>query len=124
MPATGKASWLWLLAYFTILTLGELYLSPVGLSLVTKLAPARMLSLVMGGLAGDELHRQFPRRLARQLLEPMGRAEFFLTAAAIAALAGLVIAGLHPASLPRSPERSRASQRPAEALALYGAPEQ
>jgi dipeptide/tripeptide permease len=41
----GKASCLWLLGYFTILTLGELYLSPIGLSLVTKLAPARMFRL-------------------------------------------------------------------------------
>jgi len=31
-----------------LLTLGELYLSPVGLSLVTKLAPARMVSMLMG----------------------------------------------------------------------------
>ncbi len=87
----SKASWLWLIGYFTILTLGELYLSPIGLSLVTKLAPARMLSLVIGLLDGDELHRQFSRRLARQLLEPHGRAEFFLTTAAIAAFAGLLI---------------------------------
>ena len=35
----GKASWLWLLGYFVVITLGELYLSPVGLSLVTKVAP-------------------------------------------------------------------------------------
>ena len=31
-----------------ILTIGELFLSPVGLSLVTKLAPARMVSMLMG----------------------------------------------------------------------------
>ena len=36
----GKASWLWLFAYFVVITIGELYLSPVGLSLVTKVAPA------------------------------------------------------------------------------------
>ena len=36
----GKASWLWLTAYFVVLTIGELYLSPIGLSLVTKVAPA------------------------------------------------------------------------------------
>ncbi|MGO9473287.1 MAG: peptide MFS transporter, partial [Rhodomicrobium sp.] len=37
----AKASWLWLLGYFVIITIGELYLSPVGLSLVSKVAPAR-----------------------------------------------------------------------------------
>src|SRR5579875_1086766 len=34
--AGGKASWLWLLAYFAVITTGELYLSPTGLSSVTK----------------------------------------------------------------------------------------
>ena len=31
-----------------ILTIGELYLSPIGLSLVTKAAPARIVSMMMG----------------------------------------------------------------------------
>ena len=31
-----------------VITIGELYLSPVGLSLVTKVAPARILSMMMG----------------------------------------------------------------------------
>ncbi len=31
-----------------LLTVGELYLSPVGLSLVTKVAPVRIVSLMMG----------------------------------------------------------------------------
>ena len=44
----GKASWLWLAAYFVVLTIGELYLSPVSLSLVTKVAPARAISMMMG----------------------------------------------------------------------------
>ena len=43
-----KLSWLWLLAYFIVITIGELYLSPTGLSLVSKLAPSGMLSMAMG----------------------------------------------------------------------------
>src|SRR6202044_2003891 len=31
----GQASWLWLFGFFVILTIGELYISPVSLSLVT-----------------------------------------------------------------------------------------
>ena len=42
------ASWLWLLGYFVVITIGELYLSPIGLSLVSKVAPARMVSMLMG----------------------------------------------------------------------------
>ena len=43
-----EASWWWLLAFFVVLTIGELYLSPISLSLVSKVAPARMLSMMMG----------------------------------------------------------------------------
>src|SRR5262249_33461146 len=39
---------LWLLGYFVVITIGELYLSPIGLSLVSKVAPARMVSMLMG----------------------------------------------------------------------------
>jgi proton-dependent oligopeptide transporter, POT family len=39
---------LWLVAAYLIHTCGELCLSPVGLSMVTKLAPARFASLMMG----------------------------------------------------------------------------
>ena len=43
-----KVSPLWLVVAYFIQELGELCLSPVGLSLVTKLAPVRFVSLVMG----------------------------------------------------------------------------
>ena len=44
----GKGSVMWLGVTTLVLTLGELYLSPVGLSLVTKVAPARIVSMMMG----------------------------------------------------------------------------
>ena len=44
----GKVSPLWLVALYFIHTLGELCLSPVGLSTVTKLSPLRMVGLMMG----------------------------------------------------------------------------
>jgi POT family proton-dependent oligopeptide transporter len=44
----GRGSPLWPLGCTLLLTIGELYLSPVGLSLVTKVAPARMVSMLMG----------------------------------------------------------------------------
>ncbi len=39
---------LWLVAVYLFLTLGELMLSPIGLSMITKLAPAKLGSFVMG----------------------------------------------------------------------------
>jgi POT family proton-dependent oligopeptide transporter len=43
-----KVSMLWLTSLYTIHTLGELALSPIGLSMVNKLAPVKFASLLMG----------------------------------------------------------------------------
>ncbi len=44
-----KVSGLWLVGFYGIVTIGELFLSPMGLSLVTKLTPKRLVGLAMGG---------------------------------------------------------------------------
>ncbi len=46
--AQGPVSALWLVFCYFFCTMGELCLSPVGLSMVTKLAPAKFMSLFMG----------------------------------------------------------------------------
>jgi proton-dependent oligopeptide transporter, POT family len=45
----NRVSPLWLIAAYMIISLGELMLSPMGLSLVSKVAPSRMRGLMMGG---------------------------------------------------------------------------
>ena len=45
---TGKVSFLWLIGVYFFHTLGELCISPVGLSVVTKLSPVKFVSLLMG----------------------------------------------------------------------------
>jgi POT family proton-dependent oligopeptide transporter len=44
-----KVSIWWLIASYGVVTIGELFLSPMGLSLVSKLSPTRITSLMMGG---------------------------------------------------------------------------
>lgn len=44
-----KVSVWWLIASYGVITVGELFLSPMGLSLVSKLSPVRITSLMMGG---------------------------------------------------------------------------
>lgn len=44
----GPVSAIWLVLVYLFCTMGELCLSPVGLSMVTKLAPAKFMSLLMG----------------------------------------------------------------------------
>jgi POT family proton-dependent oligopeptide transporter len=45
---SGKVSMWWLVALYVIHSMGELCLSPIGLSMVSKLAPIRLSSLLMG----------------------------------------------------------------------------
>ncbi|RLE27962.1 MAG: hypothetical protein DRJ61_16940 [Acidobacteria bacterium] len=45
----AKTAMAWLALYYLVITVGELCLSPMGLSLVTKLAPKRLVGLMMGG---------------------------------------------------------------------------
>ncbi len=44
----GQAALYWLVLVYLIHTIAELFLSPIGLSMVTKLSPVRVVSLMMG----------------------------------------------------------------------------
>ena len=44
-----KASGWWLVGTYGVITIGELFLSPMGLSLVSKLSPVRLTGMMMGG---------------------------------------------------------------------------
>ena len=89
------ASWLWLFAYFVVITIGELYLSPVGLSLVSKAAPARMVSMMMGVWLGTSFIGNFIGGWLGSFWSSMDKMHFFLMIAAVAALAGVVIAAFN-----------------------------
>ena len=45
----NKASVMWLIMGYGVITIGELFLSPMGLSVVSKLSPKNITSLMMGG---------------------------------------------------------------------------
>jgi POT family proton-dependent oligopeptide transporter len=93
--AGGKASWLWLFAYFVVITIGELYLSPIGLSLVTKLAPARMLSMMMGLWLATSFTGNFLAGWLGSLWGAMEKPVFFLMLAAIVGGAAVAIAAVN-----------------------------
>jgi len=48
-PSGARVGSGWVFAYFFLLTLGELFVIPVGLTLVESLAPVRFASMAMGG---------------------------------------------------------------------------
>ncbi len=87
----GKASWLWLLFYFVVITVGELYLSPIGLSLVTKVAPVRILSMMMGVWLATSFVGGFLAGYLGSFWSRMEKPTFFLMIAAIAAAASVAI---------------------------------
>ena len=91
-----KVSGLWLVGFYGIVTIGELFLSPMGLSLVTKLTPKRLVGLTMGGwfmatAFGNNLSGFFGG--IQSTLTPVN---FFLILAGLAGLASLFIYILLP----------------------------
>ena len=93
---THKVSGLWLASFYGVVTLGELCLSPMGLSLVTKLSPKRLVGLTMGGwfLAtafGNNLSGFFGG--IQSAMSPVG---FFLLLAGLAGLVALFLLLLQP----------------------------
>ncbi|NCC24678.1 MAG: MFS transporter [Deltaproteobacteria bacterium] len=95
LAAVGiPVSMLWLVGFNAILTLGELYLSPVGLSLVTKLAPVRMVSMLMGVWFLAQFAGNYTAGYLGRLWDTWPPEYFFLLVSAVAALAGLTIVAL------------------------------
>jgi POT family proton-dependent oligopeptide transporter len=90
----GKASWLWLLAYFVVITIGELYVSPTSLSLVTKIAPASLLSMMMGVWLSTSFVGGFLAGYLGTFWSSMEKPYFFLMLALVSAASGIVIAFL------------------------------
>jgi len=89
--AGDEASWLWLLGYFVVITIGELYLSPIGLSLVSKIAPVRMVSMLMGVWLGTSFAGNLIAGWLGSFWSGMDKMMFFLMIAGIALIAALII---------------------------------
>jgi proton-dependent oligopeptide transporter, POT family len=86
-----NASWLWLLGFFVVITIGELYLSPIGLSLVSKIAPARMVSMLMGLWLATSFVGNLMAGWLGSFWSSMEKSMFFLMIAGIVMIAGAVI---------------------------------
>jgi POT family proton-dependent oligopeptide transporter len=99
LTAAGKVSPWWLVGLFFLQTVGELCLSPVGLSMMTKLAPPRYVGLVLGtwflaaalgnklaGVLGGEFTAGDPASLGR----------FFLSQGLVVAGGALLLLALVP----------------------------
>ena len=74
-----KVSALWLIGCYGVITIGELFLSPMGLSLVSKLSPPRLTALMMGGFfLSTSIGNKLSGILAKTWYNYDNKANFFL----------------------------------------------
>ena len=74
-----KVSPMWLVGVYGVITIGELLLSPMGLSLVSKLSPPRLTALMMGGFfLSTSIGNKMSGVLASMWYEYDNKANFFL----------------------------------------------
>lgn len=90
LTEVAKLNVSWLFWCTFLFTWGELYLSPIGLSLVSKIAPARMISLLMGvWLSSSAFGNLVSGNIGAQY-EKLGDKNFFFLLVAISAVAGVL----------------------------------
>jgi len=91
MAPDARRSVLWLAGMTVILTVGELYLSPVGLSFVTKVAPARMVSMLMGVWFLANFFGNYLTGYLGTFWEKMGHGRFFMMLTVLGVSAGVLM---------------------------------
>ena len=95
-----KVSMVWLVLAYLFHTLGELFLSPVGLSYVSKLVPARMIAFMFGmwylAIAiGNKLAAVLGGQIDN-ITQAYGLSTFFLIFAIVPIVAGVLVIALNP----------------------------
>jgi len=95
-----KVSMIWLVLAYMFHTLGELCLSPVGLSYVSKLAPARMIGFMFGmwylAIAiGNKLAAILGGQI-EVITKQYSLSTFFLIFTIVPIVAGLIVISLNP----------------------------
>lgn len=86
-----KAGLWWLIMTYLFHTVGELCLSPIGLSMITKLAPVQLASMLMGVLFLSPFVAQILGGYIAKYVEELGAYTIFLAIAFFVILAGIVL---------------------------------
>ncbi len=88
---TVKASMIWLVGTYFLHTLGELCLSPVGLSMVSKMAPPKLASLLMGVWLMASFFANIVGGYIASYVEKLGHIQVFGTIAGAVIFCGLIL---------------------------------
>jgi proton-dependent oligopeptide transporter, POT family len=86
----GLINWLWLFAFFAVITAGELYFSPIGLALTARVAPAQVLSMMMGFWLATSFFGNLLQGYIGSYYSSMTKIDFFLLCSAVGAVAGTI----------------------------------
>lgn len=102
LTGAGKVSPMWLVLVFFLHTAGELFLSPVGLSAMTKLAPGKMVGLMLGvwflasslgSFAAGQIAGEFEPEQAKLVGLFWNLAIVIFVGAALAAILSFIVGG-------------------------------
>ena len=93
--ASIKASLIWLILTYLVHTLGELCLSPVGLSVVTKLSPPKLASVLMGVWLLSSFVANIVGGFLASSVESMGAGKIFLYVALFVIFCGFILIALN-----------------------------
>lgn len=90
VPDDQKGSVFWLVATTSIFTVGEIFLSPIGLSLVTRVSPKPILSTMMGLWFMSSFFGNYLTGYLGTFYETMAKDQFFMMLCGLGVGAGIV----------------------------------
>ncbi len=97
VAGANRASWLWLVLFFLIFTIGELYILPTGLGLFAKLAPPRLGATTIAAWFLAIFSGSMLAGVVGTLWSRASHSRFFVLLAGLAIIAGLLLWLLDPA---------------------------
>ncbi len=87
---SGRGSVMWLLGSTFLLTMAELYISPIGLSLVTKVSPTKIVSMMMGVWFLASFFGNYVAGAIGGNYETMSKESFFLLLTCLSLIPGVL----------------------------------
>ncbi len=90
VPADQRGSVMWLVGTVFMFTIGEIFLSPIGLSLVTKVAPKPLVGTMMGVWFLSSFFGNYATGLIGMLYDTMAKTQYFMILCLMGIGTGLV----------------------------------
>ena len=90
VPDDQRGSVMWLVGTVFMFTIGEIFLSPIGLSLVTKVAPKPLVGTMMGVWFLSSFFGNYATGLIGMLYDTMAKTQYFMILCLMGVCTGLV----------------------------------